>query len=211
MSRWLGETTDASNEDRRHGPEQINGARHTEVPAPRGPAVLSADEVKALLSLRPLPEEGGFFARTYLGAPLPCDALMGRYRGERPIATAIYYLLTRDEVSALHRLPGDELFHFYLGDAVEQLRLFPDGSGRVVTIGPDLAAGERPQALVPGGVWQGARLSAGGRHGYALLGTTMSPGFSFADYEAGARDALVAAYPASRGWIEALTPSSASG
>ncbi len=105
----------------------------------------------------------------------------------------------------MHRLPTDELFHFYLGDPVEHLHLFPNGTGRVVRIGPDLLAGERPQVLAPRGVWQGARLAPGGSHGYALLGTTVAPGFDFADYEGGRREELIASYPAFRELIEALT------
>lgn len=163
----------------------------------------SADAIIDLLGLAPLPEEGGYFAQTYR---LAAGALPGPpTAGPRPVATAIYYLITPDAFSALHRLPGDEIFHFYLGDPAEQLRLGPDGSGRVVIIGPDLLAGQRPQAVVPGGVWQGTRLVPGGPHGYALLGTTMTPGFAAADYEGGRRDALIAAYPAYRELIAALT------
>lgn len=164
--------------------------------------MLTADRVIALLGLAPLPEEGGFFARTHRladpgGPSTTPDA--------RPLATAIYYLITPEAFSALHRLPGDEIFHFYLGDPVEQLRLGQGGAGTIVTIGPDLAAGQRPQAVVPGGVWQGTCLVPGGPHGYALLGTTMTPGFTDADYEGGQRDALIAAYPAYREWIVTLT------
>jgi predicted cupin superfamily sugar epimerase len=82
--------------------------------------------------------------------------------------------LTPDTFSALHRLASDEVFHFYLGDPVEMLQVWPDGSHRVVLIGTDLAAGERPQVVVPRGIWQGARLRPGGR--FALLGTTVAPG-----------------------------------
>jgi hypothetical protein len=85
------------------------------------------------------------------------------------------------------------------------LQLFPDGSGRVVAIGTDLEAGQRPQVVAPGGAWQGTRLVPGGAHRFALLGTTMSPGFAVADYEGGRRDDLVAAYPRFREMIEALT------
>lgn len=167
--------------------------------------MLTAAEVMALLDLRPLPEEGGYYGETYRAPHVPVVAAPAPYPGPRPRKTAIYYLLTPDTFSAIHRLPGDELFHFYLGDPVEQLHLSPDGTGRVVTIGPDLAAGQRPQRLVPGGTWQGARLLPGGSHGYALLGTTMAPGFDFADYEAGNRNQLSAAYPAFRSLIDALT------
>jgi predicted cupin superfamily sugar epimerase len=166
---------------------------------------LTAARVIELLDLRRLPEEGGFYAETYRGSALPVGALPVRYGGQRPTATAIYYLVTPTDFSALHRLPGDELFHFYLGDPVERLHLLPDGSGRVVVIGPDLETGQRPQVLAPGGVWQGTRLLPGGAYGFALLGTTMAPGFDFADYEGGRRDELIAAYPRFRGMIEALT------
>jgi predicted cupin superfamily sugar epimerase len=105
----------------------------------------------------------------------------------------MYYLLTPDTFSALHRLPTDEVFHFYLGDPVEMLQLYSDGSGRVVTLGPDLGAGQQLQAIVPRGVWQGSTLRAGGA--WALLGTTVAPGFDFEDYEAGL-EPLAEQYPA---------------
>jgi len=169
--------------------------------------MLTADGIKDLLGLRPLPREGGDYAETYrsdgtipIAAPPPGD------QGARSFGTAISYLLTTTTCSAMHRLPGDEVFHHDLGDAVEQLRLQPDGSGAVVRIGSDLLGGERPQTVVPGGVWQGARLAPGGRHGDALLGTTMAPGFDPRDYDTGDGDALTAAYPAWRGLILALRP-----
>ena len=172
----------------------------------RGAAVaLTADEVKRLLSLRPLPEEGGFYAETYRSEAIPAEALPAGPSGPRSFGTAIYYLLTRESFSALHRLRFDEVFHFYLGDPVEQLHLRPDGGGRRVVLGQDLAAGMRPQVVVPRGVWQGARLLPGGRQGYALLGTTMAPGFDFADFERGDREGLIAAYPAFRYLIVELT------
>lgn len=104
----------------------------------------------------------------------------------------------------MHRLATDEIFHFYLGDPVEMLQLRPDGSHRVAILGPDLDAGQRPQIVVPRDVWQGARLVPGGR--FALLGTTVAPGFDYADYETGEREALLAAHPDARDLIVALTP-----
>lgn len=95
------------------------------------------------------------------------------------------------------------MFHFYLGDPVEMLQLLPGGEGRVQVLGTDLAAGMRPQVVVPRGTWQGTRLLAGGR--MALLGTTVSPGFDPSDYEHGGREELLAAYPAFRERIAALT------
>jgi predicted cupin superfamily sugar epimerase len=103
----------------------------------------------------------------------------------------------------MHRLRSDEIFHFYLGDPVEMLQLWADGSSRVLQLGPSLAEGQVPQLVVPKGVWQGSRLIAGGA--FALLGCTVAPGFEFADYESGRLDALVSAYPEWRELLTALT------
>jgi Cupin superfamily (DUF985) len=97
----------------------------------------------------------------------------------------------------MHRLKSDEVFHFYMGDAVEMLRLYPGGRGERVLIGTNLAAGQRPQVVVEKNIWQGSRLVAGGS--WALLGCSVSPGFEFEDYEAGVREELLAGWP---GWGE---------
>ena len=80
----------------------------------------------------------------------------------------------------MHVLDSDEIFHFYLGDPVEMLQLHPDGRSALFTLGPDLAAGQHVQLVVPAGVWQGTRLIGDGK--VALLGCTVTPGFDFADY-----------------------------
>ena len=82
------------------------------------------------------------------------------------------------------------------------LQLGENGT-RTIAIGADVAAGQRPQVLVPAGVWQGARVKPGGS--YALVGATVSPGFDFEDFEIGERGELVAAYPERAALIEALT------
>ncbi len=168
--------------------------------------MLSAQEVIDHLGLIPHPEEGGYFRECYrCDEALPGDALPARYGGAaRCFGTAIYYLLTPETVSALHRLGSDEVFHHYAGDPVEQLHLHPDGRATVVTIGSDLGTGHRPQVLVPRGTWQGARLVNGGR--WALLGCTVAPGFEFVDYEHGRRGALTIAHPDHADLIAALTP-----
>lgn len=155
----------------------------------------SASELMRILDLRPLPEEGGFFAETYRSSEtIDARELQRGHTGLRSLATAIYYLLTPTSFSSLHKLPGDEMFHFYAGDPVELLELFPDGSARTVRLGPDVQNGMKFQHVVPGGVWQGSRLVDGGE--YALLGTTMSPGFDYADFVKGDREKLVQKYPA---------------
>lgn len=166
--------------------------------------MITAKEIIEKLGLKPHPAEGGFFIETYRSEEtVPEDRFGGRYTGPRSVATAIYYLLTPETYSAMHRLQSDEIFHFYLGDPVQMLQLCPGGEGRTVVMGSDLLAGMAPQVIVPRGVWQGSRLIDGGR--VALLGTTVSPGFEFEDYETGRRETLAAAYPEFRGEIERLT------
>ena len=157
------------------------------------------------LGLVPLPQEGGLYAETYRSARiLPAHAAGPEQNGPRACATAIYYLVTPTRFSALHRVASTEIFHFYLGDPVHMLQLHPGGSASTHVIGTGLAAGQRPQVVVPRGVWQGTRLVPGGR--FALLGCTVSPGFDFADYEHGHRAELTRQYPACAEAIAALTP-----
>ena len=167
---------------------------------------MTSEQLIDILTLQKHPNEGGFFRETYRSAATLAPAqLPPGYPSRRSLATAIYYLLTPASLSLMHRVVGDEIFHHYLGDAVEMLWLHPGGESEVLMLGGDLAAGQRPQVVVPGGVWQGSRLMSGGKHGFALLGTTMSPGFDYADYEHGRREALLALYPAREVEIRALT------
>ncbi len=160
---------------------------------------MTAEEVIERLQLQPHPVEGGYFRETYRST-----GTVQRDGAVRSVATAIYYLLTPKTVSALHRLPGDEVFHFYMGDPVQMLQLWPNGSTRTLTLGANLQAGHVPQLVVPGGVWQGSMLIDGGK--FALLGATMAPGFDYADYVAGDRQELAATYPAAAEMIAQLLP-----
>src|SRR6516165_735369 len=107
----------------------------------------------------------------------------------RCFGTSIYYLLTRETFSEMHRLPTEEVFHVYLGGPARMLQLSPDGASREVVLGTDILAGHEPQVVVPAGVWQGTCLEPG--VDFILLGATMAPGFDYADYESGAREELV--------------------
>ena len=165
---------------------------------------MTADEVRQLLRLEPLSIEGGFFRETYRSRwNVSAEYLPDGIGGSRSIGTAIYYMITPETFSALHRLPGTEVFHFYLGDPVLMLQLLSDGSSRTITLGPDLANGQEPQVVVRGHVWQGSRLAPGGK--WALMGTTMSPGFDYADYENGDREQLTAQYPGAADQIRKYT------
>lgn len=163
------------------------------------PSTCNADDIIRLLGLKPLTIEGGFFNETYRS---PQKIELPIYTGPRSLATAIYYLLTPETFSRMHRVPGEEIFHFYLGDPVEMLQLGENGSGEIIVMGQDIAAGMKLQHVVPGGRWQGARLRAGGE--FALLGTTMSPGFEYEDYEAGGQE-LMGQWPKFRDVIRSLT------
>jgi predicted cupin superfamily sugar epimerase len=167
---------------------------------------LTAQQIIVRLRLVPLTIEGGYFRETYR-APLsiPAGALPAEfsYSGDRNVSTSIYYLLTPETFSAIHRVKSDEIFHFYAGDAVEMLQLWPDGSGRIVIISNDLVAGHEPQHSVPAGVWQGCRLKPGGA--WALMGCTVAPGFDYADFELGDRRELTKVYPSHAETIASLT------
>jgi predicted cupin superfamily sugar epimerase len=161
--------------------------------------VLTAERLIVMLGLEPLPVEGGHYRQTWRSDPAPGSA------SRKPVGTAIYYLLTDepDSFSALHRLPTDEIYHFYLGDPVELLTLGPQRAVEWVVLGHDLASGQRVQHVVPRGVWQGSRLRPGGR--FALMGATLAPGFEISDYEGGVCRVLTAAYPAAAAAIAGLT------
>jgi predicted cupin superfamily sugar epimerase len=165
----------------------------------------TAKQIQELLNLRPLPVEGGYFAETYRSkfTITRQAAIPSGYTGDRALSTAIYFLLTPDTFSAIHRLKGDEVYHFYLGDPVELLLLKPDGASETVLLGQDIASGMHLQHVVPGGTWQGSRLASGGK--FALMGTTMSPGFDPADFELGQRRELSARFPNHSVLIAALT------
>lgn len=154
----------------------------------------AAGELIQKLGLQPLTQEGGMYAISYRDP---------NQLGGRTACGAIYFLLSRDAFSHLHRLPTDEIYHFYLGDAVELLHLNPDGSATRVVLGPDVLAGQRVQYVVPAGSWHGSRLLDGGE--YALMGTTMSPAFEDSNYEHGDAEALLVQYPQQAELIRKLT------
>ena len=162
------------------------------------------EKIIELLELRPHPKEGGYFAEIYRSTDkLKAGCLSGRYETDKSLATSIYYLLTADTKSELHRLKSDEIFHFYLGDPVEMVNLYPDGKSESVTLGADIFNDQKVQHLVPKDVWQGAILAPGGE--FALLGTTMAPCFDYDDYESADREELIAKYPEHKKIIEKLT------
>lgn len=166
--------------------------------------MITAEDLIRILQLKRHPLEGGYYRETYRSeCLLPGKGNHEGSHGKFSLGTAIYYLLTPESFSEMHRLKADEMFHFYLGDPVEMLHLFPRGGGRILKLGNDIESGCLPQVLVPGNAWQGCRLIPGGR--FALMGTTMSPGFDFADYESGDRSFLISKFPRFKRLIFELT------
>ena len=170
----------------------------------------TAAELAATLGLVPH-AEGGFFRETYRAAET-----VQTPRGERAASTAILFLVTAAAISHLHRLSSDELWVYQGGLPLELVTLAAGGQLERRVLG-DPADGARegggeevtPQALVPAGSWQGARL-AGGPHlpasrAWALVSCIVSPGFEYEDFELGERDALLAAYPEHAEIVTAFT------
>lgn len=147
-------------------------------------------EVKALIEhyrLQPLPVENTLFASTYRSKQEVADG--------RPLGTAIIalYCDVPRSLTLFHRLPVDEIWHFYGGDPLRLVLLYPDGSSRDVIMGSDPLRGQQVQFVIPAGVWQAGHMLGGGR--YSLFGCTMAPGFTGEMFEAGTREALINHYP----------------
>jgi predicted cupin superfamily sugar epimerase len=136
---------------------------------------MTADEVVASLGLTPHPE-GGAYRETFRHVP----ERGGPNWGGRGAMTAIYYLLRAGVRSHWHRVDAAEIWHFYAGAplALEMARAQGDAI-ETVDLGPDLAAGQTPQAAVPAGWWQAAR----SRGAWTLVGCTVGPAFEFAGFE----------------------------
>ncbi len=167
-------------------------------------------EIEALIKrfdLAPLPVEGGLFVRTYCSDEMIPSEVFPQRRSQkaRALSSTILFLLTDDPdcFSALHWLPSDEIYHFYLGDPVGMLLLYPDGESSRVTLGQDILHKQKIQHIIPRGVIQGAHLLAGGR--FALMGTSMAPAFDESDYHGCEREILLEKYPSEADWIIRLT------
>jgi predicted cupin superfamily sugar epimerase len=129
----------------------------------------SAAEIIARLDLKPHPE-GGYYRETFRDSRTDAN---GRSR-----STAIYFLLTRGERSHWHRIDAIEIWHYYAGGALT-LRITDDDGQWSFRLGPNLAAGEQPQAIVPPHAWQSAESTGD----WTLVGCTVAPGFDFATFE----------------------------
>ena len=158
---------------------------------------MTAQEIIRLLNLTPHPE-GGYYRETYRS-----PQLIPGLQPPRAASTAIYYLLVPGAVSKFHRLKFDEMFHFHIGDPVTWVLLPQEGGVQKKILGPNLEQGETLQLLIPAGTWFGGYLNEGGQ--YALMGTTVAPGFDFEDFQLGRRDELIRVFPSAEKEIIKLT------
>ncbi|HEY3308267.1 MAG TPA: cupin domain-containing protein [Desulfuromonadaceae bacterium] len=150
--------------------------------------------------------EGGFFKESYRSAEvIPLCGLPERFDEERSFSTAIYFLLNGDDISALHRIKSDELWHFYDGVSLALQIIDLQGSHYSILLGRDLEKGEQLQAVVPAGCWFGAELADS--DDYALVGCSVAPGFDFNDFELATNTELVALFPQHEALIGRLTRS----
>jgi len=147
-------------------------------------------EVKALIehyNLQPLPVEGTLFVSTYRSQQ--------EYEGGKPVGTAMIGMYCDEprSLSLFHKLKYDEVWHFYGGDPLRLVLLFPDSSSKDVTLGSDPTQGQLVQFVIPAGVWQAGHMISGGK--YSLFGCTVAPGFTGDIFEGGTREELLALYP----------------
>ena len=160
---------------------------------------MTSKELIETLQLLPHPE-GGFYKETYRSS----ESLMNERQQERSVSTAIYYLLEKGDMSALHRIKSDELWFFHQGEPLEIVSI-EGGAWQVTILGNDVSQGEVPQALVPANTWFGARVK--NNKGYSLVSCMVAPGFDFSDFEMGMRNELVQKFPTLHELIEEFTRS----
>jgi len=163
---------------------------------------LSAEELIKCLNLTRHPE-GGWYRETYRSEEtIKADALPGRFSGDRSVCTAIYYLLMAGDISALHRIKSDEIWHFYAGMPLTIHVITTEGKHCSLQLGSNIADGESFQCIVPAGCWFGAETDD---DGYSLVGCTVAPGFDFTDFEMGSRETLMQQYPELASIIRRMT------
>lgn len=155
--------------------------------------------------LEPLTIEGGMFHLHYRNQEqIAAGALAPRYAHAKAAGNGIVYLHQPHTCSVMHRLKTDEMYHFYGGDAVTMVLLYPNGHVETRTLGQQYDLGHEPFFVVPRDVWQGSFLNTGGK--WALLGCTLAPAYDDDDFELGVRELLCAQYPGAAELIRRLTP-----
>ena len=155
------------------------------------------------LDLLPHPE-GGYFKETYRSeGKIAHTCLSPDFKGDRNIATGIYFLIEKGNFSALHKIKSDETWHFYYGDALEVIEINELGQLTITQIGASILQGETFQYTVKANTWFGSRVSGNGL--FSLVGCTVYPGFDFNDFELANRENLIKLFPNHQNIITELT------
>jgi predicted cupin superfamily sugar epimerase len=162
--------------------------------------VKSVEELIQQYNLQPHPE-GGYYASTYQASlRLSKEALPNRFTGDRPVSTAILFLLEQGDFSAFHRIQSDECWHFYEGGPLNLHCISPEGDYRLIELGRN--ANGHYQYIVPAGDWFAAEPQS--HVPYCLVGCTVSPGFHFDELELAEKNQLIEQYPSCQKLIERL-------
>lgn len=156
------------------------------------------------LEMQPHPE-GGWYKETYRSKDAVPSSVLEGFDGDRNFATGIYFLLTKENFSAFHRIKSDEMWHFYDGDGLTIHEIRPNGAYIERKLGLDLENGERPQLVIAANSWFASEVKEGGS--WCLVGCTVSPGFDFQDFELAERHALIEEYQKQEALITRLTRS----
>ena len=170
--------------------------------------VVNFKDLKAHLGLKHNDKEGGFLSLTYnakLSLPNNLFPDLPQANPERTLGGAIYYVITEHSPSRMHRTMADVIYHFYSGDPVEILLVYPSGhkpASEIITFGADLSAGQLPMKTIPGGTWMGSRVHDGGT--IAIMGVTMAPGFHSIDYQIANIDEFKADHPQYAEFVDKL-------
>jgi hypothetical protein len=155
------------------------------------------------LDLLPHPE-GGFYKETYRSEGIISNSCLSPdFKGDRNMATGIYFLIEKGNFSALHKIKSDETWHFYYGDALEVIEINEEGNLTITKIGSNLSNGETFQYTVKANTWFGSRVSGNGN--FSLVGCTVYPGFDFNDFELANRKDLIHLFPLHKNIITELT------
>lgn len=152
-------------------------------------------------SLLPHPE-GGYYKETYRSAEV-IETTSEEFPNQRNYSTAIYFLIEKDNFSALHRIKSDELWHFYEGDALEVIEIDLKGNLMRTHVGRDLQKDQTYQYMVKAGHWFGSRVVKEGN--FSFVGCTVAPGFDFKDFEMAKRDELCKLFPQHSSVIQEMT------
>lgn len=164
---------------------------------------MNRNELIKSLQLQAHPE-GGFYKETYRSEMMIFEGENNSgFNEARNVSTAIYFLIERDNFSALHRIKSDEIWHFYTGDPLEVIEITPQGQLIHTMVGSEIDKGQVFQYVVKAGHWFGSRVLSGGD--FSFVGCTVAPGFDFRDFEMGERDQLIHQFPEHSEIIQQMT------